>query len=158
MRQLTMMKTVTHILSFNEEDAAIAQTLNLGLPVTTETAEIAKFLLSSGQKVIFCTYQSSLQIAKVQENSAIQTFDVVLADEAHRCVGKVSNEFACVLDEAKIRAKKRLFMTATPRVFSTAVKVAAEVRGVDMACMEDERIFGRVLHRLTIVKRLSAGC
>jgi predicted helicase len=131
-----------------EEDAAIAHTLDLGLPVTTETAEIEKFLLSSGQKVIFCTYQSSPQIAKVQENSAIPAFDMVFADEAHRCAGKVSNDFACVLDEAKIRAKKRLFMTATPRVFSTAVKVAAEGRGVEMACMEDERIFGRVLHRL----------
>jgi predicted helicase len=131
-----------------EEDAAIAHTLDLGLPVTTEAAEIAKFLLSSGQKVIFCTYQSSPQIAKVQENSTIPAFDVVFADEAHRCAGKVSHDFACVLDEAKIRAKKRLFMTATPRVFSTAVKVAAEGRGVEMACMEDERIFGRVLHRL----------
>jgi len=131
-----------------EEDAAIAHTLDLGLPVTTDAVEIEKFLLSSGQKVIFCTYQSSPQIAKVQENSAIPAFDMVFADEAHRCAGKVSNDFACVLDEAKIRAKKRLFMTATPRVFSTAVKVAAEGRGVDMACMEDERIFGRVLHRL----------
>lgn len=131
-----------------EEDAAMAHTLDLGLPVTTDTAEIEKFLRSSGQKVIFCTYQSSPQIAKVQENSAIPAFDVVFADEAHCCEGKVSNDFACVLDEAKIRAKKRLFMTATPRVFSTAVKVAAEGRGVEMACMEDERIFGRVLHRL----------
>jgi len=39
-------------------------------------------------------------------------------------------------------------MTATPRVFSTAVKAAAEGRGVEIACMDDEQFFGRVLHRL----------
>jgi len=131
-----------------EEDAAISHTLDLGFPVTTRYEEIEHYLLTSGNKVIFSTYQSSPQIAKAQENPGIPAFDVVFADEAHRCAGKVSNDFACVLDEAKIRARKRVFMTATPRVFSTAVKTAAEGRGVDIACMDDESVFGRILHRL----------
>jgi len=87
-----------------EEDAAIAHTLDLGVPVTTAVAEIEKFLFSPGNKVIFCTYQSSPQIATAQRNLAIPAFDIVFADEAHRCAGKVSNDFACVLDTAKIRA------------------------------------------------------
>ena len=131
-----------------EEDEAISHTLNLGFPVTTRHEEIEQFLLTSGNKVIFSTYQSSPQIAKAQENLDIPAFDIVFADEAHRCAGKVSNDFSCVLDEAKIRARKRLFMTATPRVFSTAVKIAAEGRGVEIACMDDEQVFGRVMHRL----------
>lgn len=130
------------------EDAAISHTLDLGFPVTTCYEEIEYYLLTSGNKVIFSTYQSSPQIAKAQEKPGIPAFDVVFADEAHRCAGKVSNDFSCVLDEAKIRARKRVFMTATPRVFSTAVKTAAEGRGVDIACMDDESVFGRVLHRL----------
>jgi predicted helicase len=131
-----------------EEDEAISHTLDLGFPVTTHHDEIERYLLTSGNKVIFSTYQSSPQIAKAQENPGIPAFDIVFADEAHRCAGKVSYDFSCVLDEAKIRARKRLFMTATPRVFSTAVKVAAEGRGVEIVCMDDESIFGRVLHRL----------
>lgn len=131
-----------------EEDEAISHTLDLGFPVTTRHEEIEQFLLTAGNKVIFSTYQSSPQIAKAQENTDIPTFDIVFADEAHRCAGKVSNDFSCVLDEEKIRARKRLFMTATPRVFSTAVKIAAEGRGVEIACMDDEQVFGRVLHRL----------
>lgn len=131
-----------------EEDAAISHTIDLGFPVTTHYEEIEQFLLTSGNKVIFSTYQSSPQIAKSQENPSISAFDIVFADEAHRCAGKVSYDFACVLNEAKIRARKRLFMTATPRVFSTAVKTAAEDRGVDIACMDNEQVFGRVLHRL----------
>ncbi len=131
-----------------EDDEAISHTLDLGFPVTTRHEEIEQFLLTSGNKVIFSTYQSSPQIAKAQENQDIPAFDIVFADEAHRCAGKVSNDFSCVLDEAKIRARKRLFMTATPRVFSTAVKIAAEGRGVEIACMDDEQVFGRVLHRL----------
>ncbi|MEI6334848.1 MAG: Helicase associated domain protein [Methylococcaceae bacterium] len=131
-----------------EDDEVISHTLDLGFPVTTLHEDIEKFLLTSGNKVIFSTYQSSLQIAKAQENPDIPAFDIVFADEAHRCAGKVSNDFSCVLDEEKIRARKRLFMTATPRVFSTAVKIAAEGRGVEIACMDDEQVFGRVLHRL----------
>ncbi|MFA5923171.1 MAG: DEAD/DEAH box helicase family protein [Methylococcaceae bacterium] len=131
-----------------EEDAAISHTLDLGFPVTTRYEEIEQFLLTSGNKVIFSTYQSSPKIAKAQENPGIPAFDVVFADEAHRCAGKVSYDFSCVLNEAKIRARKRLFMTATPRTFTTAVKASAEGRGVEIVCMDDEQVFGRVHHRL----------
>ena len=137
----------------DDEDMSI---LDLGTIVTTEPENIEKFLLTSGNKVIFCTYQSSPLIAQVQQNLNIPEFDIVFADEAHRCAGKVSSDFACVLDENKIRARKRLFMTATPRVFSTAVKTAAEGRGVDIACMNDTQKFGKVLHHLTFKKAIAA--
>ena len=52
--------------------------------------------------------------------------DLVIADEAHRCAGETSSEFANVLNEHKIRADKRLFTTATPRVISKSIKTRAK--------------------------------
>ncbi len=138
-----------------QDDEAIAHTLELGLPVTTDENTIAQFLQSAGNKVIFSTYQSSPQIANAQQNPNIPAFDIVFADEAHRCAGNASNDFACVLDDTKIRARKKLFLTATPRVFSTAVKKTAEDRGVDIACMDDEHLFGQVLHRLNFSEAIA---
>lgn len=75
--------------------------------------------------------------------------------EHRRCAGNASNDFACVLDDTKIRARKKLFLTATPRVFSTSVKKTAEDRGVDIACMDDEHLFGQVLHRLNFSEAIA---
>ena len=138
-----------------QDDEAIAHTLELGLPVTTDENAITQFLQSAGNKVIFSTYQSSPQIANAQQNPSVPAFDIVFADEAHRCAGNASNDFACVLDDTKIRARKKLFLTATPRIFSTAVKKTAEDRGVDIACMDDEHLFGQVLHRLNFSEAIA---
>jgi predicted helicase len=75
-------------------------------------------------------------------------FDLVIADEAHRCAGPVSSDFATVLDPVEIKAKRRLFMTATPRYFTGRVLKAAEEAEFEYASMGDEAKFGRVLHRL----------
>ena len=53
------------------------------------------------------------------------TFDLALADEAHRCAGRVSGAFATILKAEAIRADRRLFMTATPRYFTGRVKKVA---------------------------------
>ena len=96
------------------EDEWITNTSEIGVPVTSEIEEINKFLNEKGSKVIFSTYQSSPLVAQAQIKNSSLKFDVVFADEAHRCAGKVSESFGCVLDENKIRAKKRLFFTSTP--------------------------------------------
>jgi predicted helicase len=71
--------------------------------------------------VIFSTYQSSPLIAEAQLDQAVPVFDLAIADEAHRCAGKVSGDFSTILDGEKIRAKKRLFTTATPRTYSLTI-------------------------------------
>jgi predicted helicase len=89
----------------------------LGIPVTTIPERIARFLRRRGSemKVVFSTYQSSPQIAAAQADR-VPTFDLVIADEAHRCAGPQAGVFATVLDAEKIKARKRLFMTPlTPR-------------------------------------------
>ena len=118
-------------------------------PVTSKVSEIRDFLKKSTKKVLFCTYQSSPLIAAVQKDPSITSFDLTIADEAHRCAGKVDAGFATVLDAKQIRSKKRLFTTATPRYFGKSVKDAAKIRDVAMVGMDDESVFGPVVHKLT---------
>jgi superfamily II DNA or RNA helicase len=118
-------------------------------PVTSEIEEIAKFLKQPKPKVVFCTYQSSDLIAQAQLDDAVPTFDLAVADEAHRCAGKADAGFATILDAEKIRASKRLFTTATPRYFGKAIKDEAKARDLAVVGMDDEAVFGPVIHKLT---------
>jgi predicted helicase len=131
-----------------DEDDWIRNISTLGVPVTSDPEDIRQFLQSNREGVIFSTYQSSPLIAEAQKESEIPGFDIIFADEAHRCAGKVSNVFKCVLDSQKVRATKRLFITATPRVLSRQIKTSAENEDIEVASMDDEEVFGKVLYRL----------
>ena len=73
----------------------------------------------------------------------------MIADEAHRVAGIESSDFATVLDETAIKARRRLFMTATPRYFTGRVLKAAQEADLEVASMDDPSKFGTVFHRLT---------
>jgi hypothetical protein len=89
-------------------------------------------------------------IAEVQKDKSISaSFDLAIADEAHRCAGKSDAGFSTILDAAKIRSAKRLFTTATPRYFGKAVKDAAKLRDTEIIGMDNEELFGPVIHKLT---------
>ena len=130
----------------DKEDMALAEA---PFSVTSDLSVISDFISNDGHKVIFCTYQSSDLIAEVQSDNSINPFDLVIADEAHRCSGKSDAAFSKVLDSEAIRATKRLFTTATPRLYSSNVKKATANRGIDVYGMDDEAVFGPVLHTLT---------
>ena len=130
------------------EDAWFTHVSDIGVPVTGDVKEIKSFLQGSGAKVVFSTYQSSPLIAAAQQDRKIPAFDIAFADEAHRCAGKVSEAFGCVLDSKRIRSDKVLFMTATPRILSKQIKSAAEGRDIETASMDDPQVFGVVLHQL----------
>lgn len=92
-----------------EPDAVVANTSDLGFPVTTKPQEIAAFLRRrSARRVVFATYQSSPEIAKAFRLGRVPPFDLVIADEAHRCAGPVSSDFATILDAEEIKARRRL--------------------------------------------------
>ncbi len=129
-------------------DEAIHSVADLAFPVTSDTAEIRKFLKQDGAKVVFSTYQSSPLVAEAQSDASIQAFDLAIADEAHRCTGKVSSDFSTILDGKRLRATKRLFATATPRTYTATVMKAAEDRGIEVVGMDDESVFGKVLYSL----------
>jgi len=129
-------------------DDWIESVSELGVPVTSDPSDIRTFLLENKEGIVFSTYQSSPLVAEAQKSSDTPAFDITFADEAHRCAGKVSAAFGCVLDEQKIKTEKRLFMTATPRVLSNRIKSRAETEDIEVASMDDEDQFGRILHRL----------
>jgi superfamily II DNA or RNA helicase len=131
------------------DDIPVEHVSELGLPVTTDPAEIAAFLRKpSGPRVVFCTYQSSQRIADAFALGQVPEFDLAVADEAHRCAGPQSSNFAAILDGGRIKAHRRLFMTATPRYFTGRVIKAAGDEDLEVASMDDETTFGKVFHRL----------
>ena len=138
-------------------DEAIHAIADLAFPVTSDTEEIRKFLKRDGPKVVFSTYQSSPLVAEAQADASIQPFDLAIADEAHRCAGKVGSDFSMVLDSDRIRAKKRLFTTATPRTYSTNVRKAAGDRGIEVVGMDDAAVFGKVLFTLSFGEAIKRG-
>lgn len=129
-------------------DSFTTRTADLGVPVTTDPATIRSFLsCASGRQVLFCTYHSSPAIAEAQDGTGNE-LDLVVVDEAHRAAGQATKVFGTVLDEDRIRARKRLFMTATPRFVSSGLQKAAQARDYELTSMDDPAIFGPVLHRL----------
>lgn len=101
----------------DDEDEPISFTSDLPFYVSDDVTEIAEFLKKDRDQVIFSTYQSSPLIAEAQKNSETPHFDLVIADEAHRCAGKNNSAFQTVLDESRIKSERRLFATATPPEF-----------------------------------------
>jgi superfamily II DNA or RNA helicase len=138
-----------------DRDAVVSSTTELGMPVTTDPGVIAEFLRGGTQRVVFATYQSSPGVAQAFRLGDVPELDLVIADEAHRCAGRVSSEFATVLDTTAIPARRRLFMTATPRYFTGKLVREAREADLEVASMDDEAVFGPVMHRLTFGEAIS---
>jgi superfamily II DNA or RNA helicase len=136
-------------------DEAIHSVYDLGVDVTSDAEEVKRFLGGAGNRVVFSTYQSSSVIAAAQADPSIPAFDLVVADEAHRCAGKVGSDFTAILDNLQIRSAKRLFATATPRTYSSTVHKAAEDRGVEVVGMDNAALFGEVLYALPFGKAIA---
>src|SRR5262249_52059725 len=132
-----------------DEDEPIRLVADLAFPPSNDVAEIAHFLKQDNDQVIFSTYQSSPLIAQAQKNADVPHFDLIVADEAHRCAGKVLSSFGTVLDAELIKSDRRLFATATPRIYTTGLKKAAEEFGAEVIDMSDDKSFGRRFHTLS---------
>ena len=125
-----------------ERDEFVGEVYDLGLPTHTDIKEIAALLRirSSGPKIVFTTYQSSTKLAAAARKARI-TFDLAILDEAHKTVGVHSKAFAMLLSDKKIKIKRRVFMTATERVF----------RGdrSDVLSMDNEKDYGARFFQLS---------
>lgn len=130
--------------------------LELECPVTTNPSQIAEFLSRSPDvhSVVFCTYQSLDKVAEAQRSQGAAEFDMAIVDEAHRtsgiqqAAGETNVGFTAIHDRDYVRCAKRLYMTATPRVYTTQSKRALETRGVTLVDMSDSEIFGPEFYRL----------
>lgn len=139
--------------------------MELPCPVTTDPVEIESLLNRKippdSARVVFCTYQSLDKLLEAQQdlNRTIReskdkhVFDIAIIDEAHRTTGIISGEssnlFQLIHDGKKIQARKRLYMTATPRVYKNKVRKDSDIEIVDM---NDNEIYGREFYRLSFKK------
>lgn len=138
---------------------------DLALPATTDPKRLLDAIkVLHGKRemtVIFSTYQSIAVVADAQK-AGLPEFDVIVCDEAHRTTGVVlegeeESQFVRVHNQDFIQAKKRLYMTATPRIFADAAKSKAEENNAVLCSMDDESLYGPVFHRLGFGDAVSQG-
>ncbi len=112
--------------------------------------------------IIFSTYQSALRIKEAQE-VGLGEIDLVICDEAHRTVGAMyssnerddKNAFTLCHSDEHIKAKKRLYMTATPKVYSESSKARAKESDNAIYSMDDEGIFGEEIYTLNFERAIA---
>jgi predicted helicase len=144
-------------------------THDLALPATTDPARLlaqvraaaADGAGSPALSVVFSTYQSISAVSAAQR-AGLPEFDLVICDEAHRTTGVTlasqdESQFVKVHDDTVIRAAKRLYMTATPRLFDDSTKTSAQQNDAELCSMDDEALFGPELHRLGFGKAVGEG-
>ncbi len=138
-------------------------------PATTNPELLASRFRSEPDalNVVFSTYQSIDVIHEAQE-AGLPAFDLVICDEAHRTTGRMHGEdgradetaFVRVHDNAWIDARRRLYMTATPRVYETRDEQLPGVAKVSdglVASMDNPEVYGRICHRLSFGAAVSQG-
>ena len=106
--------------SVTDSDLIVRSASELPFATTTDATEIAAFLEAEadGRRVLFSTYQSTPRVAEALAVAG-KSIDLVIADEAHRCAGRVDGGFSTILKDEEI-PHRRLFMTATPRYLAGA--------------------------------------
>ena len=137
----------------SNNDVAEIDILDLAFPASTDSAKLAEGVnhpAPDRMTVVFATYQSIQVIADAQEKHGVPEFDLIICDEAHRTTGATlagddASNFVKVHDNDVIQGRKRLYMTATPRIFGDNVKAKADDVGAVLASMDDESLFGKTL-------------
>lgn len=137
----------------NEEDLRIYE---LAFPATTNATKLAKSWHDTHNgdavTVIFSTYQS-IEVVRLAQEKTGMVFNLVICDEAHRTAGYTApgdepSAFVSVHNKDYIRGHKRLYMTATPKIYAEASKAKAEESEIVVYSMDDQATFGPVFHRL----------
>ena len=165
--------------STKNEDMDTTSVVNLALPASTDVQNIIhqfKALqykkeiaaknnkgihLLAGMTVVFSTYQSIEVISQVQKR-LMTTFDLIICDEAHRTTGVTlsgddESAFVKVHDNDFICAKKRLYMTATPRLYSDDTKSKAAQADAILCSMDDEKMYGKEIYRIGFGQAVEEG-
>lgn len=112
--------------------------------------------------IIFSTYQSALRIKEAQE-AGLNGIDLIICDEAHRTVGAMystnerddKNAFTLCHSDENIKATKRLYMTATPKVYSESSKAKAKEKDNVIYSMDDAQTFGEEIYKLNFERAIA---
>lgn len=148
-----------------KNDEGAVSVLDLALPASTDTDFIVRQLDSirkkgnKGMTVVFSTYQSIEVISRAQAkmlshtNNEYGIFDLIICDEAHRTTGvtlKGTDEsaFIKVHDNNFIKAKHRIYMTATPRLYTSEARKKAEENDAILCSMDDVSMYGEEIYRI----------
>ena len=145
----------------DDEDASLQE---LERPVSTDLEEITAELCKrprGSMTVVFCTYQS-LGLVEQAQAAGAPAFDLVLCDEAHRTTGvdkpgDKTSPFVLIHDNERVRAEKRLYMTATPRLYAQSAKTKAARHETEVFSMDDEETYGPEFHCLPFSKAVEEG-
>lgn len=150
------------------QDSAV----DLAVPATTNPKSIAKQLKTyrshDGLTVVFSTYQSIEAIKAAQDETLKETggsygkFDLIVCDEAHRTTGvKLSDRdessFTKIHDADYIKGHKRLYMTATPRLYGSSAKIKASEKDAILCSMDDEKLYGDEFFRVNFSYAVEHG-
>ena len=134
------------------QDDKIEVNLNdLALPATTDARKLSERIAKTDKSkmtVIFSTYQSIDVISQSQKEYGLGGFDFIICDEAHRTTGvifegKDESSFVKIHNNEHVKGKKRLYMTATPRIYGEPAQRIADEADVALASMDNEKMFGK---------------
>ena len=149
-----------------EDDAVQVFTHELRYPATTKADRLAAEMLkrhdAEHMSVVFSTYHSIDVISRAQADHGLAAFDLVICDEAHRTTGATfgdddESNFVRVHDADYIRSAKRLYMTATPRIYGDNAKLKAESGEVTLCSMDDEALYGKELFVINFSEAVQRG-
>ena len=154
---------------FDDTDDSV---VDLAVPASTNPKQIAKQLRQyrshEGLTVVFSTYQSIDAVYEAQLETLKETsnqygvFDLIVCDEAHRTTGvKLSDHdessFTKIHNADYIRGKKRLYMTATPRLYGSSAKLKASEKDAILCSMDDENLYGKEFFRVNFSYAVEHG-
>ena len=146
------------------KDGDSARTYDLPIPPTTDAERLARAAGggdAARMTVVFTTYQS-MSVIRDAQAAGMPAFDLAVCDEAHRTTGHALKDeersnFLLIHDANAIRARKRLYMTATPRIYAPQAKQKASEADAYLASMDDEGAYGPEFHRLGFAKAVEDG-
>ena len=143
-------------------------TVDMPIPATTDIERLTKAYqnilkgqFSSRIHFFFSTYQSIDVIHEFQKKTGV-VFDLAICDEAHRTIGaykevEEKTDFTKIHDNQFIPARKRLYMTATEKIYSQSAKDEASDVGWNIFSMDDETVYGPQFHYLSFGRAVSLG-
>ena len=140
------------------------RTHDLAYPATTNAKRLsfaAQAVSRDRRTVVFSTYQS-IQVVSDAQKLGLGEFDLIICDEAHRTTGislenGAASDFLKVHDQSIVKGKKRLYMTATPRIYGDSSKTKASDSSATLYSMDDENLFGHEFYRLGFGKAVDKG-
>lgn len=147
------------------EDDDDESVVDLAVPATTSIMSILRQIKVAEREkkrtVIMSTYQSIDVVSDALHESG-KTVDLCICDEAHRTTGvkikdRDESNFTKVHSDEYIPARKRLYMTATPRLYRESIKIKAKENDDVLCSMDDENIYGKEFYRLSFNNAVQSG-